>query len=91
MKAAPGEDGLRPTFPPGLIRRTTKRLTNILKNVTIEPAMFLIAFSTSMDDLSLSQMIIHKSCKVDFGLNDTICDNLETDYKDENLMVQEEV
>ena len=39
-------------------------------------------------------MIIYKSCIVDFGYNDTVCDNLVTPnktYEDQNTEVQNEV
>ena len=45
-----------------------------------------------MDDVSLDQMTIYKACKVDFPeYNETVCENLVSDYKDENELVQEEV
>jgi hypothetical protein len=37
------------------------------------------------------QMIIYKACRVDFDFNETVCDNLVTDFKDENELVQNEV
>ena len=30
-----------PPLPPGLIKRTSNRLVKIIKNVTIEPALFI--------------------------------------------------
>jgi hypothetical protein len=36
-------------------------------------------------------MIIYKACRVDFDFNETVCDNLVTDFKDENELVQNEV
>lgn len=81
----------KPAFPPGLVKRTTERIVRVFKSITIEPAMFLIAFSSNMDDVANSQMIIYKSCKLDFHYNETVCENLVTDYKEENKQVQEEV
>ena len=37
------------------------------------------------------QMIIYKSCRVDFGYNDTVCENLIDDFPDENTEIQNEV
>ena len=63
----------------------------VLKNITIEPASFLISFSTQMDDVSLSQMTIYKTCREQY--NETVCDdsNLVTNFTDVNQEVQEEV
>lgn len=72
--------------------RTAARLKLIFTNITIEPAMFLIAFSSSLDDVSVKQMLIEKTCRYDFLFNDTVCDNLLTEeYEDENKAVQDEV
>ena len=84
----------KPAFPPRLVKRQSNKFLNILRNITIEPAMFLISFSTSLDDVSLQQMTIFKSCMLDVpeaGGNETICNNLETEYRDINELVQEEV
>ena len=66
-------------------------LQKIVKNITIEPAMFLISFTASLDGVSYNQMVLEKSCKVDFGYNDTVCENLVSDFKNENKVVQDEV
>ena len=81
----------KPAYPPSLIKRTALRLGRILKNVTIEPAVFLISFSSSMDDVTLSQMTLYKSCTNDFlEYNQTVCTNL-IQYGDANRVVQQEV
>ena len=36
-------------------------------------------------------MTIYKSCRADFHYNDTVCENLVTDFKEENDIVQNEV
>ena len=82
---------MKPAYPPSLIRRSAGRLQRILRNITIEPAIFLITFSTTMDDVSVDQMTIYKSCRIDFGYNDTVCTNIVTDFPDENKLVQEKV
>ena len=81
----------KPAYPPGLIKRTSSRLGKILKNVTIEPAVFLISFSTNMDDVTLSQMTLYKSCINDFPQFDNgTCLNLVNDFE-ANSAVQKEV
>ena len=81
----------KPAYHPGLIKRTVGRLTKILENITIEPAVFLISFSTNMDDVSLSQMTLYKSCTNDFPeYNHTTCLNL-VQYGEANRIVQQEV
>ena len=79
----------RPAVSPGLLGYIMKVLTNI----TIEPAYFLISFAVHIDDVALSQMTIYKTCRDDFGYNETVCDdeNLLTIYKDENEEIQNEV
>ena len=63
----------------------------VIKNITIEPAMFVIYLAATLDGVSYGQMVLEKSCKVDFGFNDTVCDNLVHDFKEENELVQNEV
>ena len=81
-----------PPLSIGLVQRTSNRLSRILRSITIEPALFLISFSSSIDNIATSQMIAIKSCKIDFGWNDTVCDNLNTDeFHEENVLVSEEL
>ena len=85
------ESSAKPAFHPTLIKRTTARLKKILSNITIEPAVFLISFSTNMDDVSLSQMTLYKSCENDFPeYNHTTCLNLVQNFE-ANRVVQQEV
>ena len=37
------------------------------------------------------QGTIEKTCKNDFGFNDTVCDNLVNIFEDENTLIQNEV
>ena len=53
--------------------------------------MFLTSFAGQLGDAAESQMIIYKSCRVDFGYNDTVCENLIDDFPDENTEIQNEV
>ena len=80
----------RPAYPPLLIQRQASRFLRVFSNITIEPALFLISFSMSMDDVSLSQMTIYKTCKENY--NDTVCLDLLNDTNtDINESVQETV
>ena len=65
----------------------------VLKNITIEPAIFLLMLSGGLDDPLIPQFIITKICSYDFGYNETVCDdkNLVTVYPEENDEIQKEV
>ena len=63
----------------------------IVKGITIEPAVFIVSLSTTIENIANSQIAIEKTCKVDFQYNETVCDKLVTDFKDENEAVQEDV
>lgn len=81
-----------PVLPEPFIKRTQDRLMRILRNVTIEPAMFLIMFSSSIDNIASDQLVIMKSCKMDFGYNDTVCENLDDPmWKEQNEEVSLEL
>ena len=81
-----------PPISNGLVQRTSIILARILKGITIEPAVFILAFASSIDNIAVSQMVAIKSCKFDFGWNDTVCDNLESDeFHEENVQVSEEL
>ncbi len=73
------------------LRKIAEKTRLVVSNVTIEPARFLLVFSSVMDGLAISQMTIYKSCRLDFGYNDSVCSNLIPDYPDENEEVQEKV
>ena len=62
----------------------------ILKSITIEPAVFFVSLSTTIENIANSQLIIDKTCEVDFNFNDTVCNNLVTDYKHENEEIEEQ-
>ena len=73
-------------------QRFKRRVGIIWRNITVEPVIFFIMFSSGVDNVSLSQLKIQKACKIDFEFNDTVCDNLlEENYSDENTLVQDEV
>ena len=62
-------------------------LQKIWNNITIEPAIFVIAFATEMDTITTEQMVVLKSCLTDFQYNETVCHNITdpqwTQQKDE--------
>ena len=66
-------------------------IVKIVKSITIEPAVFLVSLSTTIENIANSQIAIDKTCEVEFKYNETVCDNLVTDYKDENEIIQENV
>lgn len=41
-----------PPLPAGYMNRTSNRVMKIIKNITIEPALFIIAFSSSMESIA---------------------------------------
>ena len=69
------------------------KFIDVLKNITIEPAMFLLTLSSGLDDPLIPQFIITKICTYDFGYNETVCDdeNLVTEFQEENDKIQKEV
>ena len=56
MAGIPGKripDEVRtPPVPSGLINRTSNRLMKIIKNITIEPALLMISFCSSMESIA---------------------------------------
>ena len=77
----------------GLVSRAKEKFKKVISNITIEPCIFLIIFSSDLDEIASSQMVILKSCKNDFPeFNDTICDNLNSpEFQDANVMVSNEL
>ena len=79
-----------------MIKRTFARICSTFKkiwnSVTVEPVMFLIMFSSTLDAIALNQLKIDKACKIDFDFVDFTCDHLvEDNFTDENTIVQNEV
>jgi hypothetical protein len=63
-----------------------------MENITLEPVLFFVSFVGSMDSAAVGQLIIDKSCHIDFNFTDEVCDNLLNEtYKPENKQVQDEV
>ena len=51
-------------------------LDKVWSNMTIEPAMFLMSFAWSLSGSTGSQLLIYKSCRIDFNQTDETCQNL---------------
>ena len=65
---------------------------SVTKNITLEPVMLFMSFVSSMDRVSIGQLLIDKSCAHDFDFNSTVCDNLRNETFDhEKAMVENEV
>ena len=63
-----------------------------MQNLTLEPVLFFMSFVGSMDSASIGQLVIDKSCNIDFNFTQEICDNLLDDmYTEENELVEAEV
>lgn len=66
------------------VRQKPNFFRRVLNNITIEPAMFVIAFASHMDGVANEQLIVQKSCLTDFHYNATVCDHItEPQWKDE--------
>ena len=73
-------------------QKLSKKTKNVIRNVTVEPALFVMFVGIGLDASTLDQMQIDKCCRDDFDFNETICANLTDDkYKNESSMVSDEV
>jgi hypothetical protein len=65
---------------------------SVLENITLEPVLFFVSFVGSMDSASVGQLLIDKTCNIDFNFTAGVCDNLLADgNEDANKKVQDEV
>ena len=83
-----------PEVPPldGWFEKLSKKVKNVIRNVTVEPALFVMFLGIGLDSSTLDQMQIDKCCRDDFDFNETICANLTDDqYKNQSSMVSDEV
>ena len=66
---------------------------DFIRNITIEPGVFLIIFANSLVEPLFPQFVITKICSYDFGFNETVCDdeNLVTEYQEVNDEIQKVV
>ena len=64
----------------------------MLANITLEPVIFFHSFVDSMDSTSLGQLVIDKSCRLDFNYTQEVCDSLlDGNHEAANKAVQDEV
>ena len=42
-------------------------IVKLAKSITIEPAVFLVSLSTTIENIANSQLVIDKTCEVDFN------------------------
>ena len=70
-----------------------KTIISIYKNITIEPAMFVLGLAGGVVGPFFAQFEITKICEFDFGYNETVCndENLVKYFKEENDEIQKEV
>ena len=62
------------------------------KNISIEPVIFFMTIVEYIDLVTIDQLVIDKSCRLDFNYTAGVCNNLvDTAYEDENTEVQNEV
>ena len=72
--------------------KLSKKTKNVIRNVTVEPALFVMFVGIGLDGSTLDQMQIDKCCRDDFDFNETVCANLTDDqFKNESSMVSDEV
>jgi len=92
-EAEPGDEEQQITFRGESLTAKTQRLCKkVATNITIEPIMFLSSFVTSMDGISVGQLLIDKSCAGDFNFTSAVCDDLLNEANaEENTAVQNEV
>ena len=74
--------------PRGFYKRTAQRFSLIIKNITLEPYVFLLHLATGLVGVSVSQMQIYKACIIDMKYDRDICINL-LEHKEENDKVQD--
>jgi hypothetical protein len=46
------------------------------RSITIEPALFLMAFAITLCSPVLQNLVLMKACLTTFGYNETVCNNL---------------
>ena len=68
------------------------KVRNVISNITVEPALFVMFLGIGLDNSTLDQMQMDKSCRDDFDFNQTVCENITDDqYKDQYNLVSDEV
>ena len=73
-------------------QRIRSTIKNVIRNITVEPALFVMFLGFGLDHSTLDQMQIDKCCRDDFDFNETVCENITDDqYKDQYSLVSDEV
>ena len=68
------------------------KVKNVISNITVEPALFVMFLGIHLDHSTLDQMQMDKSCRDDFDFNQTVCQNItDEQYKDQYNEVSDEV
>ena len=76
----------------GMLSTASSKASNVLRNISIEPAMFLYYLFFAITYIPLDQLKIEKSCRHDFNYTEEVCENLlDGNHEDENTAVQNEV
>ena len=92
---APGPDVEEIVFEKeGCLSIVTRKVKRVVRNITIEPVMFFLSFVGSMDYVSQGQLVIDKSCNIDFDFANDTCDPgvlLDGNHTEENTAVQNEI
>ena len=67
-------------------------LKSIVTNLTVEPVIFLKSFCHGLTQVTEDQILIYKSCRVDFNATDETCHDLFADQnKHLNEMINDKV
>lgn len=65
------------------------RLKRYISLITVEPSMTFYMMAFMITSVVEQAFFVHKACRVNHGLNDTICNNLTADEQKEiNKVVQ---
>ena len=63
-----------------------------VRHVTIEPVIFFMSIVQYIDLITWDQLVIDKTCHIDFNFTSEVCDNLlDETFEDQNTEVQNEV
>ena len=67
-----------------------KRILGCYRNVTLEPVFLLFCVNLGLIGITTQSLYIEKTCKVNLGHNDTVCDNIH-DHPDTQTQTQKHV
>ena len=73
-------------------QKAMETVKNVIENITVEPALFVMFLGIGLDSSTLDQMQMDKCCRDDFDFNETVCENITEDqYEDQYNLVSDEV